>query len=385
MKGGLVGRYVLRHARRSWAKTVLAVLLAALLAGTVGQLGFLRARYDALVDAVEVDVRFFNGLSYSKAKTLEKSGYVRDPVYLKSYEAASGFYVMMTLVFVNRLDSLYSEPVTWLEGWDEESAMAANGKYCILPAPFMEEMELELGDELRINERDVLTHLLADGTPAPGTPEEALALRDARRPKYTVIGRIETLDSQWLAVAPAASFQYYASYLAAELYFDSAEYKLCSYYEAEEFREYARELLLSAKNPPEFRMDTSDADRLYRSYRLVETLYPFSVAAALILGTALPVLTVAQSRREAAVLRALGWPRRALVGRYASEQGTLCLLGLLLALLALFAVNGGDFLAVLRPALGYMLVHLVLCVGASAAISASILQKSPMRLLQAKE
>jgi len=385
MKGGLVGRYVLRHARRAWAKTVLAVLLAALLAGTVGQLGFLRARYAALVDAVEVDVRFFNGLSYSKAKILEKSGYVRDPVYFKSYEAASGFYVMMTLIFTNRLDSLYSEPVTWLEGWDEESAMAANGKYCILPAPFMEEMELELGDEFRINERDVMSHLLADGTPAPGTPEEALALRDARRPKYTVIGRIETEDSQWLAVAPAASFQYYASYLAAELYFDSAEYKLCSYYEAEEFREYARELLLSAKNPPDFRMDTSDADRLYRSYRLVETLYPFSVAAALILGTALPVLTVAQSRREAAVLRALGWPRRDLVGRYASEQGTLCLLGLLLALLALFAVNGGEFLAVLRPALGYMLVHLVLCVGASAAISASILQKSPMRLLQAKE
>ena len=385
MKGGLVGRYVLRHARRAWAKTVLAVLLAALLAGTVGQLGFLRARYAALVDAVEVDVRFFNGLSYSKAKILEKSGYVRDPVYFKSYEAASGFYVMMTLVFTNRLDSLYSEPVTWLEGWDEESAMAANGKYCILPAPFMEEMELELGDEFRINERDVIDHLLADGTPAPGTPEEAIALRDAKRPKYTVIGRIETEDSQWLAVAPAASFQYYASYLAAELYFDSAAYKLCSYYEAEAFREYARELLLSAKNPPDFRMDTADADRLYRSYRLVETLHPFSVAAALVLGTLLPVLTVAQSRREAAVLRSLGWPCRDLVRRYASEQGALCLLGLLLALLALFAVNGGEFLAVLRPALGYMLVHLVLCVGASAAISASILQKSPMRLLQVKE
>ena len=385
MKGGLVGRYVLRHARRSWAKTLLALLLAALLAGTVGQLGFLRARYAALVDAVEVDVRFFNGLSYSKAKILEKSGYVRDPVYFKSYEAASGFYVMMTLVFTNRLDSLYSEPVTWLEGWDAESAMTANGKYCILPAPFMEEMALELGDEFRINERDVMDHLLADGTPAPGTPEEDLALRDARRPKYTVIGRIETESGEWLAVAPATSFQYYASYLAAELYFDSAEYKLCSYYEAEEFREYARELLLSAKDPPEFRMDTSDADRLYRSYRLVETLYPFSVAAALILGTALPVLTVAQSQREAAVLRSLGWPRRDLVRRYASEQGTLCLLGLLLALLALFAVNGGDFLAVLRPALGYMLVHLALCVIASAAISASILRHSPMRLLQVKE
>ena len=385
MKGGLMGRYVFRHARRAWAKTVLAVLLAALLAGTVGQLGQLRAHYAALVDAVEVDVRFFNGLSYSKAKILEKSGYVRDPSYLKSYEAASGFYIPLTLVFTNRLDSLYTEPVTWLEGWDEELAMAANGKYCILPAPFMEEMELELGDEFRINERDVASHIFETGQPAPGTREEALALRDAKRPKYTVIGRIETLDSQWLAVAPAASFQYYASFLAAELYFDSAAYKLNSYYDAEEFRAYVKELLLSAKNPPEFRMDTADADRLYRSYRLMETLYPFSVAAALILGTALPVLTVAQSQREAAVLRALGWPRRDLIRRFASEQGTLCLLGLLLALLALFAVNGTDFLGVLRPALGYMLVHLVLCAAASAAVAASILRHSPMRLLQVKE
>ena len=384
MKGSLVGRYVLRHARRAWAGSLLAVLLAALLAGTVGQLGFLRERYAALVDAVVVDVRFFNGLSYSKAKILEKSGYVRDPSYLKSYEAASGFYIPLTLVFTNRLDSLYSEPVTWLEGWDEEKAMAANGKYCILPAPFMEEMELELGDEFRINERDVASHVIDTGQPAP-TREEALALRDAKRPKYTVIGRIETLDSQWLAVAPAASFQYYAGFLAAELFFDSASYKLNSYYEAEEFRAYVKELLLSAKSPPEFRMDTSDGDRLYRSRRLVETLYPFSVAAALILGTLLPVLMIAQSRREAAVLRALGWPRRELTRRFASEQGILCLLGLLLALLALFAVNGADFLGVILIPILYIAAHFALCVAASAAISASISRGSPMRLLQAKE
>jgi len=385
MKGPPVGRYVLRHARRAWARSLLAVLLAALLAGTVGQLGFLRARCAALVEAVEVDVRFFNGLSYSKAKILEKSGYVRDPSYLKFFEAASGFYIPLTLVFVNRLDSLYSEPVTWLEGWDGESAMAANGKYCILPAPFMEELELELGDELRINERDVASHIIDTGQPAPESPEAALALRDAKRPKYTVIGRIETVDSQWLAVAPAASFQYYASFLAAELFFDSASYKLCSYYEAEEFREYVKELLLSAKSPPEFRMDTSDGDRLYRSRRLVETLYPFSVAAALILGTLLPVLMIAQSRREAAVLRALGWPRGALARRFAGEQGALCVAGLALAAAALFAVNGRAFLGVLRPALGYMLAHLLLCVGAGAAVAASILRQSPMRLLQTKE
>ncbi len=57
----------------------------------------------------------------------------------------------------------------------------------------------------------------------------------------------------------------------------------------------------------------------------------------------------------------------------------------MLALLALFAVNGSGFLGVILIPILYIAAHFALCVGASAAISASILQKSPMRLLQVKE
>ena len=380
---GLLPRYVFRHARRAAAGTVLAILLAALLTGTVGELMLLRTRYADLVSSLELDVRFFGGLSYSKAKALEKSGFVRDPVYLKAYEAMSGIYTPITLVFTNRTDSLYAEPVTWLEGWDEESAMSAAGKYCLLPAPFMAEEGLELGDEFRINERDVLSHVMEEGQPVPKNKEEELALRDARRPKYTVIGRIETEDTQWIAVAPASSFPYYAAFLGAELYFDSAAYKLRSYHDAEAFRAYVKELLLTAREPPEFRMDTADADRLYRSYRLTETLLPVSVAAALVLGTLLPVLAVLQSRQEAAVLRALGWPKLTVLGRFALEQGLLCLLGIAAALAVLGAVNCPAVIPSALP--GYAAIHLAVCISGVAAASAAILAKSPMALLQAKE
>jgi hypothetical protein len=60
-------------------------------------------------------------------------------------------------------------------------------------------------------------------------------------------------------------------------------------------------------------------------------------------------------------------------------------MGLILAILALFAVNGLGFLGALLVPILYIVAHFVLCVGASAAISASILHKSPMRLLQVKE
>ena len=132
-------------------------------------------------------------------------------------------------------------------------------------------------------------------------------------------------------------------------------------------------------------MDTSDADRIYRVYRLIETLYPLTVAAALILGTLLPVLMILQEQKEAAILRALGWSKKLTIRRLTLEQALLCLMGLALALLALFAVNGLGFLGVILVPVLYVIAHFALCVGASAAISASILQKSPMRLLQVKE
>ena len=94
---------------------------------------------------------------------------------------------------------------------------------------------------------------------------------------------------------------------------------------------------------------------------------------------------ILQEQKEAAVLRALGWSKKLTIRRLTLEQAALCLMGLLLAVIALFAVNGTGFLGVILVPILYVITHFALCVGASAAISASILQKSPMRLLQVKE
>jgi NADH:ubiquinone oxidoreductase subunit 6 (subunit J) len=381
---GFLRRYVFRHIRRSWAKTVLALLLAALLAGAVGHLTVLRERYGELVDLIEVDVHYFNGLSITKARTLEKSGYLHDPVYQKFYRDAELEFQPATVCFTNRLDSVFQEPVTWLEGWDEESGMSAVDKVCILPATLMDSMGIALGDEVRINEGNCIGILMEGFHVYPKTWEEQLALRDAHRNFYKVIGRVETEENYNLICAPASAFQYY-SFFGIVLYLDHAAYKLNSYYEADAFRHYSDQLLLTALEPPSFRMDTSDADRIYRAYRLIESIYPLMFGAALILGTVLPCLMILQEQKEAAVLRALGWSKKLTVRRLTMEQALLCLLGLMLAIAALFAVNGSGFLGVILVPLLYAAAHFTLCVAASAAISASILQKSPMRLLQVKE
>ena len=237
----------------------------------------------------------------------------------------------------------------------------------------------------RIKEMSAIA-LLLQGHPEahPTTWEEMVALRDQYRSFYTVVGRVDTAAEGRIVYAPVASFFYYSGF-GTTLYFDSATFILNDYHDADRVRQMAAEIQYTAKKPPVFSMDTSDADRIYRVYRLIETLYPLTVAAALILGTLLPVLMILQEQKEAAVLRALGWSKKLTIRRLTMEQALLCLMGLMLAIAALFAVNGLGFLGVIVVPLVYVIAHFALCVGASAAISASILQKSPMRLLQVKE
>ena len=390
----VTARYVARHARRSFAGTLLALLLAAFLVGTVGQMAQLRARYGDLVANMVVDVRFYNDFDYEKAKLLEGSGYVRDPVYLKTFDdVRAEVYTQINAVFTNRIDEVYMEPITWLEGWDEESFLASAGKYCLMPAPMMDEMGFQVGDKVLVCESQWLQHMRELGYPIPKTEEEAYALVESVRPKITIVGRIETANHQYSLLLTTESYKY-CGFMGGALRLDSATYKLCSYYDADEFRDYVKELLTKRRAvvvpgeivlEPVFRMDTTDADRLYRSHQLLNTMFPISIAAALILGTLLPILVVLQSQQEAAVFRALGWPKRAVMLRYVLEQGLLCLVGILLAFVILPVINGGD-MTVFRPVLLiYALAHLLACMAGIAFASRLALAKSPMALLQAKE
>ncbi len=385
---GFLRRYVLRHIRRAGVKTLLTLLLAALLVGAVGQLTVLRERYGEMMKNVRVEVNFYDGLSLGKAEDLMKTGMLSDPVYVRRYddglEQGELELEMAEVVFTNRLDSVISNPVTWLEGWDEETAMREKGKVCILPTPVMERMGMTLGDEVRIEEFDCIEWLSYGHNVVPRTLEEMLALRDQYRSFYTIIGQVETTQEKTIIYAPVTAFSTYF-FFGTTLYLDSASFTLKDYHDADRVRQMAAEIQYTAKKPPVFSMDTSDADRIYRVYRLIETLYPLTVAAALILGTLLPVLMILQEQKEAAILRALGWSKKLTIRRLTLEQALLCLAGLVLAVIALFAVNGSGFLGVILVPILYIVAHFALCVAASAAISASILQKSPMRLLQTKE
>ena len=260
---GFLRRYVFRHVRRAGLKTMLTLLLAALLVGAVGELTVLRSRYGEMLDNVRVQACFYDGLTISRAEKLMETGLFSDPVYLKSYntdlERGELELLPSDVVFTNRLDSIVSDPVTWLEGWDEASAMKERGKVCILPAPVMEQLGIALGDEVRINEVACIDLLERGHDFYPTTYEGKVALRDKYRSFYTVIGRVETTKEAFVIYAPVTAFSTYF-FFGTTLYLDSAAFTLNDYRDADKVQALAAEIQYTAKKPPVLPHLSADRD-----------------------------------------------------------------------------------------------------------------------------
>ena len=181
--------------------------------------------------------------------------------------------------------------------------------------------------------------------------------RDRLRPSLTIVGLVES-DREIRAVwCPVTSYEsLYCFYTVFTL--DIARYTLTDYHQAGEFRSFAKGLLDGQQGEAAFLMDTSYADRIYQMHRLLETLYPLTVAAALPLGGVLPGLIVLHAARELSILRALGVKARRCVGVYTLAQVLCALAGLILGFLLVLLLRRPDPDTALRPMALYLAAHL---------------------------
>ena len=106
------GRYLCRLLGRNPGRSVLGLLLAALLAFAFGVLTVLRGVYSELYRSVEIKADFSGGLSYARAVKIAQSGYVRDPWYeILVSEGQVEMALETNVILTNRLDKRVSEPV----------------------------------------------------------------------------------------------------------------------------------------------------------------------------------------------------------------------------------------------------------------------------------
>ncbi len=384
------GRYLGRLLGRNPGRSLLSLLLAALLAFAFGLVTVLRGMYGELYQHVEVKP-LFTGISYSRAQKTADSGYVRDPYY--EYVAPGTMIelngnISATAFFVNRLDELVRDPVLWAEDWDEETFFTTKKGVCLINEAYAAELGKGLGDRIRVNESNWLANLSLGGDPfQPG--ETIPELRDRRRPFATIVGFIQSAVESYEIYIPVNVNQVFSCLYTEKtktsyLCLDIARYTLLDYHQAAAFRNYASEVM-DGQTGSSFTMDTSYADRIYEMHRLLETLYPITVAAALLLGGVLPGLTVLHASRQISVLRALGTKVRKCVGIYTLAQVLCAFFGLLLGFGLVLVIQKPELAAVLKPFGIYLAAHLAACALGSGVFAWLCARKHVLAQLQAKE
>ncbi len=378
------GRFLRRLMGRNLGRSCLSLLLAALLAFAFGLVTVLRGIYAETYKNVEVKGVFSGGISYGRAQSIAESGFVRDPYYECSL--SNGMIEMETasLVLTNRLDRQVTEPVEWLEGWDEEKAMHSQEKVLVMYASHAERFGVELGDMVRLNEADWWQHVINGGLDPLRPGETDLDRRDARRPFFRVVGIIQSKRQDNTVFLPIEAHRS-LMFMVSKFELDIAEYTLADYQQAAEFREYVREQLEQSWSAVQFTMDTSYADRIYKIHRLIESLYPLAVAAALLLGGVLPGLIVLHGSKEISILRALGVRARDCVILYTLSQVLCALAGLVLGAAMVLVILRPELSGVVVPFALYVAAHLAACGLGSGVFAWLCARKRVLEQFQAKE
>ena len=378
------GRYLRRLLGRNLGRSFLSLGLALLLAFAFGLVTVLRGIYADAYRDVEVKGVFSGGISYGRAQSIAESGYVRDPYY--EYTVQNGLIEMdfATIMLVNRLDRQVTEPVEWLEGWNEERALNTEEKVLVMFSSHAEKYGISLGDSVRVNEADWLKHVTNGGLDPLKPGETELERRDARRPFFRVVGIIQSNRQDSTVFLPVEAHRI-LTFMISVFQLDIAEYTLADYHMASEFRDYVREQLEQSWSAVQFTMDTSYADRMYKIHRLIESLYPLAVAAALLLGGVLPGLIVLHSSREISILRALGVRARDCVILYTLSQVLCALAGLVLGIAMVLVVLHPELSSVIVPFAVYLSAHLAACALGSGIFAWLCARKRVLEQLQAKE
>ena len=378
-------RYLRRLLGRSIGRSLLSLLLAALLAFAFGLLTVLRGVYAEAYRNVDVRAVFYGGLPYMTAQKIEKSDMVKDPRYEFVYRDGDVEFKGAAVVFTNALDR-YAPEVEWLEGWSEAAFNTAEEKICVLPARYAEMLGKELGDQVRVEEHNYLEELRLE-TGLIYTEEQfrqAVAIRDQRRPLLTIAGVIPSGTYDNTLYVPVTVWRSF-TWISSQFPLDLAEYTLTDYHRAGEFAAYANEVLSHVQNIVKLNLDTSYADRIYQIHQLIETLYPLTIAAALLLGGVLPGLTVLHGSKEISVLRALGAKIGKCVGIYTLAQVFCALCGLVLGFVLVLVLQRPELAAVLRPFAVYLAAHLAACAVGSGVFAWLCARKHVLAQLQAKE
>jgi hypothetical protein len=357
---GFVLRYITKHIRRSVGKSILSILLSALLFGAVGQFEAMRQSYINLCNSTEIKAKFINGLSLSAVTEIMNTGYVINPYYEYSHDADFN-YSNVDLVVTNNIAGYTGEDIdiTYAEGYDE-SCMKEFGYVCVVGDELLKENGLKLGDKVHITVSGTLKNLqliyiykYKDEHPDNAlTDKKILELSNDEITKellrqgsyYTIVGTVTTPSDKYEEMVFSPGTLNTISIFGQNVSLDFAEFTLADNLRANEFRSYVGGMdgIYTGEfssNRLSFNMDTSKIDNLLKALSLFEKLLPVVLSVAVLIEGLICGFIILHSSKEVAILRVLGTSRRRICVILMLEQVLLCMVGLILGALGLLFYN----------------------------------------------
>ena len=424
--GGFILRYTGKRIYRAAGKSALATLLAALLLCAIGQIASMRQSYGDVFRDTVIKARFPE-LKLTAVRRIIDSGYASD-VYYEARGTADvdlDFFRypnlrIVNLVFTNNISRYTGEEaeIRFAEGYDESSLFRFN-EILIVGKAYFERRGLSLGSRVAVgrpalfvsairpyieqfalsengetesdDEEDANSSATGDANgDAAGAFLRAYGVQIMRelstQVKYfTVAGVVSTPSGAYDTTLFSPGIYAPAS-IGMPDETDLAECTLVDNDRIDAFRASIREILgLGATDAVVMTMDTDKIDNIRNAIRILDALYPVLVVASLVIGGFLCGLSVLQSTKEAATMRALGTSTARVCAILTLEQALPCAAGLIGGTVAMLLYQGAG-LAAAKPTLYlFTAAYFAVILAAAAGCSALVTRRSALELLQTKE
>lgn len=377
--------YIMRHMRRNIAKTLISLILSIVLTAGIGVFVMAKLSYQNAFYEIDVKGKAF-GFSSSAISELSKSELVNNLYYYSNFSVCigdTGLNCSMTVT--NDFDKYLANDsrITYAEGYDG-SVFSGTGQVCLIGEALAEKLHVSPGDELSLISNDLYA-FIEDLYEDKEKFREA-AIRACKTYKVAGIidsGAANVADGIFTVINRAVN----------ELYGQPFPVRYCEFSLADNERLDELNVMLKDQKKQgtnyapmaSWHVDSAALENIRHISELLESLFPVTVAAVLIIGLLVSGSVIIQSATEAAVLRSLGVTKKRTRCMLVFEYIILCIVGTVLSAGGLALYSAVLLAGSIKTLVIYWALYLLCSICGAAAASIQITGYRILELLQVKE
>ena len=376
-----VTMYIFKHIRRTIWKSVLLILLAALMCGAMGALTLARTSYS------KMEIKGF--LSYGASDAVQdaaNSPLLKDVYYWDKLDGADfAFGQIPCAVYVTNdfercmADSgIEKYSINYIDGYDARSTIGS--PQFIISSELAQLFDLKLGDDYLLLSNEDMLQRYKDGQIG------WFELYNYSSISFKIIGIV---DAPGLGVAVfSRAYRGLENVFIGKYTIKNCEFIVADNEKLKQTQEFISQIETRSQRIAYYAkssLDKAELENITQMMNLLKATTPIAVVAAILIGLFASGLSIIRSSKEAAILRVLGTTKKRTRCMLSFEQILLCVIGIIIAVLALAIYNIGLFILsteMLSLCIGlYFLGYLCAVILASSFVTKS----KVLELVQVKE